>query len=409
MRSSFVLGLTVAGVVRAPIRYCYATSIPFCRNLSQSNNRQLRTMAAKSRQPIRLILDWDGTLTEKDTLALVAKVGYDKQAVDPDTGSNPEERQAKGQFILPWSEYGRLYMLDYSAHKDEYRPTSANRTTLEAERKWLKSLENVEGDSVSRVQASGIFKGVTTENIANGASSAIRSGQLKLRNGWEELLRNIIEDGSKSPQSSFRIPNMQRNKISILSVNWSETFIRKALEATQPLSPDQGRVTAEGQAGRLSVGDFRLVEFFQSRLVIHANDVQGHDLDAGSNGMVWNEVGFIRTSRDKVTRLPERCYDNLDSGTHGALPPNAARVVYVGDSDTDLECLLAADLGICIRDEPMGSTQAALAETLERLQISTKAISDLAIDAEEHVIYWAKDFEEIRLAFQNAALLSKSI
>lgn len=365
-------------------------------------------MAVKIRQPIHLILDWDGTLTQKDTLALVAKVGYDKQAVNPETGSNPEERQAKGQFILPWSEYGRLYMLDYKAHKDEYRPAPSNRTTLEAERKWLKSLENVEGDSVSRVQASGIFKGVTTDDIANGASSAISSGELKLRNGWEELLRNIIEDGSKSPQSSFRIPNMQRNKISILSVNWSETFIRKALEATQPLSADKGGVTVEVHAGRLGAGDVRLSEFFKSKLIIHANDIQGHDLDAGSNGMIWNEVGFIRTSRDKVTRLPDRCYDNLASGTHDAPPPNAARVVYVGDSDTDLECLLAADLGICIRDEPIGSTQAALAETLERLQISTKAISDLAIDTEEHVIYWAKDFEEIRLAFQNAGILSKS-
>jgi len=365
-------------------------------------------MATKSRQPIHLILDWDGTLTQTDTLALVAKIGYDKQAVDPTTGSHPEDRQEKGQFILPWSEYGRLYMLDYSAHKDEYRPTAEHRTTLEAERKWLKSLENVEADSVSRVQASGIFKGVATANIANGASSAIKSGDLKLRDGWEDLLRNIIEDGSRSPQSNFRIPNMQRNRISILSVNWSETFIRKALEATQPLSPDQGRVTAEGQSGRLSVGDFRLVEFFQSKLAIHANDIQGHDLDAGSNGMIWNEVGFIRTSRDKVTRLPERCYDDLDSGTHQALPPNTARVIYVGDSDTDLECLIAADLGICIRDEPMRSTQTALAETLERLQITTKSITELSIDTKEHVIYWAKDFAEVRLAMQRGGLLSNS-
>jgi len=68
--------------------------------------------------------------------------------------------------------------------------------------------------------------------------------------------------------------------------------------------------------------------------------------------------------------------------------------VYVGDSWTDIECLLAADLGICIRDSPMGSSQAKLAEALTRLGISCLRLKDYK-DADEWGVVWASDFAEI--------------
>jgi len=363
-------------------------------------------MSTRSRQPLHVILDWDGTLTEKDTLSLVAKVGYDKQKLDLEKGQSLDDAST-GRFILPWSEYGRLYMLDYSAHKDEYRPKAEQRTTLEAERKWLKSLLTVEDASARRVQQSELFHGVGTSDIAAGAESAIRSGELKLRKGWESFLRQVVEDGSKVPQSKLRIPNMQRNKISILSVNWSETFIRKAIEATQPLSASEGAVGPQHGSGQLSVDDFRLTDFMQNKMEIYANEIQGCDREGGSSGALCGRSD-IRTSRDKVDKFPERNRDNLDIGTHDPPSDKQTRLVYVGDSDTDMECLLAADVGICIRDEPLTSAQTALSSTLERLQVATEHVGQLGKEVQGFRIWWARDFEEIQSAMQDAGFLWKS-
>ena len=68
--------------------------------------------------------------------------------------------------------------------------------------------------------------------------------------------------------------------------------------------------------------------------------------------------------------------------------------VYIGDSWTDIESLLAADLGICIRDDPMGSSQRKLAEALERLSIPCPRLRDWEQNDEPSVV-WVSDFGEI--------------
>ena len=51
----------------------------------------------------------------------------------------------------------------------------------------------------------------------------------------------------------------------------------------------------------------------------------------------------IKTSLDKLRRLLKI------KNSHGTL--ESQPLIYVGDSITDFECLLEADLGICIRDD----------------------------------------------------------
>jgi hypothetical protein len=60
----------------------------------------------------------------------------------------------------------------------------------------------------------------------------------------------------------------------------------------------------------------------------------------------------------------------------------AERVIYLGDSVSDLHCLLAADVGICVRDKPMSSGQRDLAETLKRVGITVKPLSDIKSGSE---------------------------
>lgn len=84
-----------------------------------------------------------------------------------------------------------------------------------------------------------------------------------------------------------------------------------------------------------------------------------------------------------------------------------SEVVYVGDSATDLDCLLSADIGICVRNEgEMSGEQTELRETLRRLAIGCQGIGCMKSDDLEanstrgtqeigSSVWWARDFDDI--------------
>lgn len=89
-------------------------------------------------------------------------------------------------------------------------------------------------------------------------------------------------------------------------------------------------------------------------------------------------------------------------------------IVYLGDSPTDLGCLLNADLGICVRDGDgdgdgkgaggMTSEQKALRGVLDRVGVDCRWIGELegrkgAVGEEgewKGRLWWARDFDEVR-------------
>jgi hypothetical protein len=73
--------------------------------------------------------------------------------------------------------------------------------------------------------------------------------------------------------------------------------------------------------------------------------------------------------------------------------------VYVGDSTGDFHCLLAADVGICVRDEhsPVRSGQIELTDTFKRVGVEVRPLSDLKQICSE------MDFEESQAAAQELA------
>ena len=133
---------------------------------------------------------------------------------------------------------------------------------------------------------------------------------------------------------------------------------------------------------------------------ILANEITGLEYPEGSDGaMNKNASTGIRTSADKLANMPESCRSKLD-------PPRSEggddgyAVIYVGDSATDLEALLAADVGICVRDDPMGGSQRELAETLRRIGVQVVSIENgvSANKTAERTIYWASGYEQISKA-----------
>jgi hypothetical protein len=260
------------------------------------------------RSTIRLILDWDGTLTKKDTLHLVSAIGYERN---------------RAANLTSWDSIVQAYISDYTQHAARYTPDINQRKTADEQSQWLASLKDVERKSIERVKAAGIFKGVTKQDVVSASRSAVQEGRLQLRPGWRKLLTTCDGPGKQEPTTS--------PLVSILSVNWSATFIRASLESAFSGS---------------SAPDATIMY----SIPVYANELPLEEVQ---------QTPYICTSADKLAKFKKmrREDDSI--------------VVYVGDSATDFDCLVAADVGICVRDDPMGSSQKELKETFDRVGFET--------------------------------------
>lgn len=317
--------------------------------------RSLRNMAPK---PINLILDWDGTITTKDTMFAYGKIADIR---DVRLGKKPTGTESFGAF-------GQAWLDDYAAHEAAYTPKARDRSQPAQESAWLKSLSAVEGKSAKRVEDSSLFVGVTRSDVVNAARELLAEGKFALRAGWKD---SFIKAHCNSISETNQASNFY---IRILSVNWSESFIRASL--------------SEAASNSRSSNDPDLKGFIEA-LPVAANEVSGLDSPGGSSGTLTDPShAIIRTSFDKLQTL------KTQQGSYS---------VYVGDSTTDFDCLINADVGICIRDEPMGSSARALAETFSRLGYNVRHVGELAswqeMNTQGSSLLWARDFNEILSLF----------
>ena len=299
-------------------------------------------------KPINLILDWDGTITSKDTM-----FAYGKIADIRDARLNREQTGSK-----MFEGFSKAWMDDYSKHERAYKPKADERKDVVQESAWLRSLSSVETSSAEHVESSGFFAEVTHHDISTAARELLETGAFSLRPGWQELF--LRAQGGNSPRLI--------SSISILSVNWSESFIRSSLKAA---------ATSFGLDNRFLLA--------LDRLQIAANEISGINEPGGSSGRLTDaNHAIIRTSFDKLSNFPSR-QDSFN--------------IYVGDSATDFDCLLAADLGICIRDDPMGSSAKTLAETMSRVGHMVQRVDNLKtwqqLDTSKSNVLWAKDLDDI--------------
>ena len=298
--------------------------------------------------PINLILDWDGTITAKDTMFAYGKIADIRDA--------RLDREQNGSKMF--EGFGKAWIEDYSRHEQSYRPTAHEREEVVQESAWLRSLSSVESNSAERVESSGFFTGVTHNDISAAAKALLETGKVALRPGWQALFLQA-QDGS-SPRLI--------SSISILSVNWSESFIRSSLKAA---------ATSSGLDDRLRPA--------LDHLPIAANEISGIHEPGGSSGRLTDaDHAIIRTSFDKLSNFPSE---------EGLLN------IYVGDSATDFDCLLAADLGICIRDDPMGSSAKTLAETISRVGHVVRHVDTMKtwqqLNTSKPNLLWAQDLNQI--------------
>jgi 2-hydroxy-3-keto-5-methylthiopentenyl-1-phosphate phosphatase len=283
--------------------------------------------------PIHWILDWDGTITKRDTLDALVNISA---AAKPNFPTQDH-----------WNNVSKAYMDDYTATLSQIAPNGNLPTTISGETRLLAQMKPVEQRSLDRVSRSGIFAGLTRQTIEAGARRAIDSGAVELRNGFPQFFRYIHGD-------------CEHDGFVLLSVNWSRHFIQSCLSAS-------------------GIVDIPTHSIF-------SNELDKIECGQPSTGVIVPTTGdgasLIMSSGDKLERM-ERMQEMR------------GQKVYVGDSWTDIQCLLAADLGICIRDDPMGSSQKKLAEALTRLGIACPRLKDYK-GADKWAVVWATDFAEIQ-------------
>lgn len=291
--------------------------------------------------PTHLIFDFDGTLTVNDTMVVLGRLP-----------KNPP---------ISWDEIAAAYMKDHQAFKET--PYPWKNYDEEEYSGWLASRKWLEQRSAQRVQDSGFFRGVTLEDVSRVVATALDDGSLQFRQGWLDLFELVMPTDTYTAHAS---------KISIISVNWSETFIRCALL----------------EAARRSDHEYKeAICQYINHMKIHANEIHGLNRPEGSSGVVCRESGFdIRTSDDKLRYMPNVSPDPTD-GSHPL-------VAYLGDSSTDFDCLLEAHLGVWIYSGSAEQYRQAFKETFKPFEgFVPQPLSDGEVLTD--AICWSPDFENV--------------
>lgn len=328
---------------------------------------------------LSIVVDFDGTLTKSDTMHLVAEAGYTRQ-------------RSNGVEPRPWREIVDAYMSDFDDHAGKYHPNPAERLTLREEAAWLESLKPIEEASFQRAISSGVFDGINPEDVEKAAQNAVSDRLVELRPGWQELFTTINKHNFRQP-----VQVRPMREVQVISVNWSALFVRQVLCETFKKYLDAETYRAG---------------YWDDRITICANELPSVVQHGIYSGKAMKNMPRppplhqkVQTSADKLRLFEDmraRRMDQHYTSAPSSVLPTRSVFMYVGDSSTDLECLLAADIGICIRDEPMRSGQQELTHTCERLSIKVLHIYDQAVmDSRERpqnapCLLWARDHLEIR-------------
>lgn len=238
--------------------------------------------------------------------------------------------------LPPWSSFVDAYLADYAAHS-----FPGPRDSPEREAAYLSSLLPVERASVERIEAAGVFSGLHIGDIAREAASTVA-----VRPGFDTLLQHVLEAAGGA--------------VDVLSVNWCRTWIQSALAHALGTPRDSERF-------------YKAVGVCCNHLVCDAEGITTGKLtrqeSLGGEG-IW-------TAAHKATMMDELV---AGRGKH--------TVVYVGDSSTDLMCLLKADFGIVVGDKLDG--------VCGRIGVELVGVEDGITKVGGQRLYKVRDLDELR-------------
>ncbi|KAI2624358.1 HAD-like domain-containing protein [Hypoxylon sp. NC1633] len=275
-----------------------------------------------------IFFDFDGTITVKDTVGELANFALRVRA--------DEGVDLRGE----WDVVVSSYVDDHRAHADGYQPQPHSRNLPEHEIQYLRQMKTVETRSLDRINDSRLFWGISAVAFRQAGRDLVRKGTIRLRPGFRRFVDERVKDGWR---------------VWVLSVNWSSAFI-------------------EGACGELP------------GVKVIANDVREDDGSIAGppvlnpqNVSSTEEPRNLTNSRDKLDAM-----DAILRAESLAAEPS----VYFGDSTTDLECLLAVDLGFVIADRE----DTSLLRTLRRIGVEVPHVRDQSATEK---LAWASNYEDI--------------
>lgn len=288
----------------------------------------------KSEKNWHVILDFDKTITVDDTIEPLMKTAIRLNA-NSEVGKSTFGEDAEAKLLGDWEEVKKRYAGDLKAYEEgaKYRLADVSDETsyLQTEIEVVEYLRPLEEMSLARVVKTQILETVDGKELQNAARSATSvAGVSTETNGMiTPPCQEDCSDVRVTVRSDFRkfaeeIDSRALSKWGVISVNWSKDWIR-------------------GVLGKALERD----DESMSRIHIIANDLVDETFISKyvENGYMENEeCKLILSSEDKVHHLRPLASKFNSEAQCSPRPP----IIYIGDSVTDLYCLLMADVGIIL-------------------------------------------------------------
>ncbi|CAM6020683.1 unnamed protein product [Sphagnum balticum] len=245
--------------------------------------------ASAAKERLVFVSDFDSTCTVADSSSILADLTVKIAASSNTTNATSLQQQ--------WDELVKEYLEEYEEVLSEALTLTGGSTYKEKElHELLEKLSMFERTANEKVVKAGVLQGLSTADIQEVAKL------MPLRPGCAHLLQRLRQEETHID-------------VQILSVCWSSTFIKGVFDNCGVEIP---RICANelSVTGSVSDGDI---------------------------------MRSVETAIDK-----EQCFDQILRGlstkSESTTPRlvGDSRAVYIGDSVTDLPCLLRADIGILI-------------------------------------------------------------
>ena len=243
---------------------------------------------------MHIFMDFDGTITTKDTIGILMEY---IMAHDHNTYYNF------------WTSHCKWYAEQCEAYEKAHCPSLAPGDLQYADQLDLRAViddyvngrAKLELESVERLNACGIFSNTVSHELYEAGCMGVNGGKVKIRSGFAPLLDFM---------------RRERMSLTVLSVNWSDDWIMGCLRQWPHLAQVDLVSNHISRGARITGPPFKI---------------------STPDGLLLTGANKLEAMRATQKRIPA-----LGDGM---------TFVYIGDSTTDLPCMLACDHAIVMVNE----------------------------------------------------------
>ncbi|CAB4252770.1 similar to Saccharomyces cerevisiae YCR015C Putative protein of unknown function [Maudiozyma barnettii] len=291
-----------------------------------------------------LICDFDETISNKDTISTFARLAYH---VKPTASPN-------------WSHFETTYMNGYNHLQPKYvqkrslpllaKLGTNDRITMDnynvlfgSEIEYQRLCRNIELNSIQEIEKYNLFKGVSTRDVSTYVHSLFNgSVDSIVRKGFIECLGTL---------------NIDVHDLFVISINWSRELIQDAI-SQQYIS-----------SSNIYCNDLLLDQNKESKCVYTGNFSKS-----------------LLTGSDKIEVLNKLYEDN--NGSNNA--ENYNKFWYVGDSETDILCILEPQINGILLLDPQENEKKFLKLSIDVLGLDENTITNFMSDPQIRSLRFAE-------------------